>query len=1095
MKKSLTKSFFLGLLTAMFAVTNLHATTYTVAGDAAIVNGTTAWDATNTDNDMIDNGDGTYQLVITNCELRAGTIYKFKVVQDHDWNSGSWPSEDWVVNDYSFTETAIYTLTYTFIPSTGNVGFTATKTSDIWTVVGSATNSSTGGATDALFGTSWDPTASANDMTDNGDGTWTLTLRSKRLSAGTIAYKVAKGRAWTEAYPASNATLTVPSSSAGTWDIIFTFNTNTNTVSAKLAKGYAILKTSGGELTLFFYYGVPSGTAGTDYFETDNMGTNSVPGWTKYNGVPYANGKNIKKVIFDSSYSNARPISLFSWFHDFINITEIKGFSYLNTSRVETIEYTFYKCNKLKILDISNWDTSNIKNMGYTFYACYGLTSLDVSNWDTSNVEWMYYTFSYCNNVSLLDVSNWNTSKVKSLSHCFEECNKLTSLGISNVKNWDTSNVTSLENTFYRCSNLTELDVSKWRTSNVTTLSKTFQQCGIEKIDVGGWDTSNVTTLYHTFYGCRLYSLGDDNVKNWNTSKVTNMEGTFCSIENSIPELDVSNWDTSNVTTLAETFRGCSNLEKIDVSKWIVTNKMKFLNGTFLGCKKVPLLELNNWDTSNVTTMDETFGGCASLTSLACIENWNTSKVTNLRGTFSGCSGITSLDLSKWDTSNVTTMEGTFYKCSGLTSLNSIENWNTSEVTDLTNMFAYCNKLTLLNLNSWDTSKVNSLKSSFYYCAGLSSLNLKNWNTSNVTTMEETFCLCRNLTSLTFGKGFSMDNVTKYQYVFSSCEKLRYIDFYESNDTDAITSVVRNNNSSNMFWSVPLTTVIYLPHGSETVTDEKNVVYSYGGDENDLRCPLYYSEDKVDIEIPRPFKTNEAQYTRTMSKNYGSVILPYEFSSNEKIQAYTLDDEYTKQMFFKDAATVPAHTPFAFKKLSDDTTADFTMTDESQNFGITINATRSTHPDEISWDGQAGAPYTDAYGATESAVKLEGWTTKGYYVNQTFTPQDEGYSDLFYIASEKFYRANGETLTFPPHRVTFHGAWTKGVDGDAKTFDIVTEDDLPTLIEGIDADRNEYVNGEAEGIYDTAGRRLETLRKGVNIVRMNDGSVRKVFIK
>ena len=102
---------------------------------------------------------------------------------------------------------------------------------------------------------------------------------------------------------------------------------------------------------------------------------------------------------------------------------------------------------------------------------------------------------------------------------------------------------------------------------------------------------------------------------------------------------------------------------------------------------------------------------------------------------------------------------------------------------------------------------------------------------------------------------------------------------------------------------------------------------------------------------------------------------------------------------------------------------------------------------------------------------------------------------MFYIASEKFYRANGETLTFPPHRVTFHGAWTKGVDGDAKTFDIVTEDDLPTLIEGIDADRNEYVNGEAEGIYDTAGRRLETLRKGVNIVRMSDGSVRKVFIK
>lgn len=355
------------------------------------------------------------------------------------------------------------------------------------------------------------------------------------------------------------------------------------------------------------------------------------------------------------------------------------------------------------------------------------------------------------------------------------------------------------------------------------------------------------------------------------------------------------------------------------------------------------------------------------------------------------------------------------------------------------------------------------------------------------------FMYSEHLCSITFGKYFSTDKITSAGSVdkmFRGCP-LRYIDFYDSDDTDAITSVDRS--AEGMFVDVPATTVIYLPHGSQMVTDAQNVVYSYGGDETDLRCPEYYSEDKVDIEFPRDFKTNKAIYQRTMGNNgknnYGSVILPYDFTTNDNVQAYTLDEEHTETMYFRDTQTVPAHTPFAFnvKQKGAGNVVDFTMADSDNNFGITVNATHTTHPDETGWDGIAGSPYT-------ANTKLGGWTTKGYYINQTVENTDSIYADLHYIAGEKFYKAAGETLIFPPHRVTFHGTWTKGnTSSGAKSFVFAaSSDEVVTAIE--EAETRQTLR-DAEAIYDLAGRRQHEAQKGVNIVRMKDGSVRKMFVK
>ena len=833
--------------------------------------------------------------------------------------------------------------------------------------------------------------------------------------------------------------------------------------------------------------------------------------------IPWYNiQKSVRSVVVASNFSGFTPTSLAWWFYDFIKLTTFTGLEYINTNNVTNLNYTFTRCGQagLTSLDLSTWNTSKVTSLYHTFEGCNKLTSLNVSTWDTGKVTNMDNTFSYCVSLPSLNIGNWNTGSVTTMDFMFHRCIELTSLDISN---WDTGNVTTLWNTFASCYKLAALDINTWNTSKVTNLASTFYDCDeLTSLDLSNWNTSKVTTLSSTFGYCnKLTSL---DVSTWDTGNVTTLISTFAGCL-ALISLDVSNWDTGNVTTLQRTFEGCRNLPSLNVSGW-KTGKVTNMYLTFSGCYELASVgDLRNWDTSNVTTMESMFRWCHELTTIGDVSNWNIGQVTTLNCTFESCGKLTPLDVSKWNTSNVTNMAMTFTRCSALTSLDvskwdtrkvttlydtfeglnkltslDVSKWNTSNVTNMASTFERCVKLTSLDVSNWDTSQVTTLSNMFWNCNSLTSLDVSKWNTNKVTSLYQAFYMCANLTSLTFGKDFSLANVTTGSNkgrIFDRCPKLRYIDFYDSDDTDAITSVRRSvyDYDDCMFYGVPETTIIYLPHGSQTVANTRNVVYSYNGDETDLRCPEYYSEDKVDIEFPRDFKTHKAIYQRTMSNNYGSVILPYDFTTNDNVQAYTLDEEHTETMYFRDTQTVPAHTPFAFnvKQKGSGNVVDFTMADSSNNFGITVNATHTTHPDEKGWDGIAGSPYT-------ANTKLGGWTTKGYYVNQTIENTDPLYSDLHYIAGEKFYKAAGETLIFPPHRVTFHGTWTKGnTSSGAKSFVFAASSD--EVITAIEEAETRQTLRDAEAIYDLAGRRQHEAQKGVNIVRMKDGSVRKMFVK
>ena len=81
------------------------------------------------------------------------------------------------------------------------------------------------GTPDAIFGSVWDPTNTANDMTKGADGIWTKVYENVPLEACTIEYKVVKNHSWDEAYGFDGENATYEIKSAGTAETItFTFD-------------------------------------------------------------------------------------------------------------------------------------------------------------------------------------------------------------------------------------------------------------------------------------------------------------------------------------------------------------------------------------------------------------------------------------------------------------------------------------------------------------------------------------------------------------------------------------------------------------------------------------------------------------------------------------------------------------------------------------------------------------------------------------------------------------------------------------------------------------------------------------------------------
>ena len=171
-------------------------------------------------------------------------------------------------------------------------------------------------------------------------------------------------------------------------------------VFAQTVESYVVLDNAAGTLTFKHDASKPAGAFSL------NEGEN-YPAW--YDGDYDGDGNeynknNIKKVVFDASFANARPTNCYSWFFGCKDLTTIEGIGYLNTENVTSMRAMFSGCSSLTSLDVSNFKTQNVTSMRAMFSRCSSLTSLDVSKFNTDKVTNMSGMFGRCSNLTSLNV-------------------------------------------------------------------------------------------------------------------------------------------------------------------------------------------------------------------------------------------------------------------------------------------------------------------------------------------------------------------------------------------------------------------------------------------------------------------------------------------------------------------------------------------------------------------------------------------------------------------------------------------------------------------------------------------------------------------
>ena len=200
--------------------------------------------------------------------------------------------------------------------------------------------------------------------------------------------------------------------------------------------------------TLTFYCdNQRSSREGTTYGLNDVVGDNC-PSWNVHYDTT-------TKVVFDASFSEAKPKTTYRWFSNFWKITEIQGMEYLNTSEVTNMGHMFYMVSSLANLDVSGFDTRNATNMNSMFFSCSTLTNLDVSGFETGKVTDMIDMFNNCRALTSLNVSEFDTRNVKNMSSMLINCKALKELILGS--NFITTDQVACANVFSKCAVLNKI--------------------------------------------------------------------------------------------------------------------------------------------------------------------------------------------------------------------------------------------------------------------------------------------------------------------------------------------------------------------------------------------------------------------------------------------------------------------------------------------------------------------------------------------------------------------------------------------------------------------------------------------------------------
>ena len=547
----------------------------------------------------------------------------------------------------------------------------------------------------------------------------------------------------------------------------------------------------------------------------------------------------VTRVVFDTSFKNARPKTVKQWFAEMSQLVTISGISNLVADNITDMSEMFKGCGSLRSVNLSSLNTENVTNMHGMFQDCGSLRTITLGKIDTGNVTDMSEMFKGCESLSSLNLSNFDTKNVTDMHSMFDCCRSLSSL---NLSSFDTKNVTDMRGMFSCCNNLATIDVSTFDTSNLRFMDGMFQDSGIATITFGAFSTAMVESMCSLFNSCsNLTSL---DLSGFDTSNITEIDWerhfgysdllynctslrslTLPATMQNIGDFSENNFFTNvgnewNPCALTVP-EGFSFPEDIDVSAeafqwgggWFYLNSLTDDSNMYVVvsdegqtltfyCDDLRDTHENTYnvnrgyDHSPVTQVefDESFLNArptslrkwfADMTELYVIyglEYLVTDNVTDMSEMFRNCYNLTDIDLSTFNTEQVTDMHGMFnVEVLGPYYIG-LDNFDTSNVTDMHNMFGGCQNLQTLDISMFDTGNVTDMSEMFHDCINLTDIDVSQFNTSNVTDMSGMFRSCSALSTIDVSH-FDTSNLQYANSMFenSSLKTIKLGDFSTAN--------------------------------------------------------------------------------------------------------------------------------------------------------------------------------------------------------------------------------------------------------------------------------------------------------------------------
>ena len=804
------------------------------------------------------------------------------------------------------------------------------------------------------------------------------------------------------------------------------------------------------------------------------------PSWLEDENERYATATH---VVFDESFSNARPTSCGYWFASFQSLEGIEGIEHLNTSETTSMEGMFYGCVVKNNMNLSAHNTSKVKNMSNMFFNAQ-IPSVSLSGLDCSEVTDMEAMFMNAR-ISQIDLTGLRTSKLTSMGSMFEGCQIKDNLDLSG---FNTEKVTSMSSLFKNCT-ATNICLASFKTSNVTDMSSMFEGCSkLTSLDLTTFNTENVQNNCSMFKDCS--SLTSLTFGNFYVGFSTNLSAMFqgCS---ALTSVDLSKFNTANVIDMQYMFDGCKSLASLDVSMFDTGNVLNMCN-MFSGCSSLTELDLMNFSTSNVQTMDNMFAGNSSLVWIFADSKFSTASCTRGNGMFNGCEsllGAINYDASKtdykyancttgyfadknkgrntyvrWNENNkMLTFYYSYYKQSGDYELNTgtdTPGWNKHRqitkkvVFDKSfkdqspwtcRMWFFKTKITSIEgIENLDVSGTRNMTSMFEGCNKLTLLDLSNFYTPNLNIMNKMFYGCSVLTTIYASDKFQIAKQDGSE-VFTKCYKLKGAIDFQSSKTD----MTYANYKTGYFTKI--------------VGKNGNDIVGAAGTPLTIKAPIVLDDNK-DLTIKENCNASNISYSRTLTSEWGSLCLPIDIDldHNADFTAYSLNSLSDDMVELTElSGTLVANTPVIIRRKINVEKLNVSA------FGtITANLSSSDSPSH--------------------ELKLI-----GTYCKKIFTSAD---TDCFVLKGDKLMNpakvlelSSVKTVGIKPYRA--YMTFADSVEGSsAKAYSLCIDSETTDIdiLHDISTDNAEY--------YDLSGRRVGNLQKGINIVKRG-GKTIKVIIR